>query len=316
MTENLLKHKIKVPIFSSEIKELNESGLFESPDYNSLITYIKSKVDSFKEKKTVITQSRSNKVKEMQISNIEYIDSTFENIPILLLKITAYNTNLLDGFVETEEKRELKSTDKIGSDRNYVLVFPSIYGSNSNKFTYQFKFFVYDDPTKDSYEIISICKLVSRKILDISIRNLKLATILKELKDDAVLENVEIQLSSQTEETDDPEIKLKQYLVKSKVFKTTKNSYKDIPTEEFENLINRSDGNFIKRTFKVFKNKREYKITQEKHKNDLEKLNSTIEEIFNSQYDLNQNDMENLFNEDFILKNLHFALTDFYKQNQ
>ena len=50
MSENLLKHKIKVPIFSSEIKEINESGLFESPDYNSLINYIKNKIDLFKEK--------------------------------------------------------------------------------------------------------------------------------------------------------------------------------------------------------------------------------------------------------------------------
>lgn len=316
MSENLLKHKIKVPIFSSEIKEINERGLFESPDYNSLINYIKGKIDSFVERKSVITQSRSNKVKEMQISNIEYFDSTFENIPILLLKITAYNTNLLDGFVETEEKRELKTTDKIGSDTNYVLVFPRIYGSISNKFTYQYKFFVYDDPTKDSYEIISICKLVSRKILEIPVRNLKLENILKELREDEVLENVEIQLYSQTEETDDPEIKLKQYLVKSKVSKTTKNNYKDIPTETFENLINQSEGNFIKRTLKILKNKREYKITQEKHKGDLEKLNNTIEEIFNSQYDLNQDDLKNLFNEDFILKNLRFALTDFYKQNK
>ena len=130
------------------------------------------------------------------------------------------------------------------------------------------------------------------------------------------MENVEIQLSSQTEETDDPEIKLKQYLVKSKVSKITKNNYKDIPTEKFENLINQSEGNFLKRTLKVLKNKREYRITQEKHKGDFEKLNSTIEEIFNSQYDLNQDDLKNLFSEDFILKNLRFALTDFYKQNQ
>ncbi|MET3035913.1 hypothetical protein ABXT08_07425 [Chryseobacterium sp. NRRL B-14859] len=316
MTNNLFKHKIKVPIFSSEIKEIDEGGLFESNDYNSLINYVKNKINSFVETRNVVTQSRTNKVKEMQISNIEYFDSDFEGIPILLLKITAYNTNLLDGFVETEEKRELKSTDKVGSDTNYMLVYPSIFGVTSSKFTYQFKFFVYDDPTKESHEIISICKLVSNKILEIKVRNLKLDNILKELKQDELLENVEIQLSSQTEETEDPEIKLKQYLVKSKVSKITKNNYKNIPTERFENLLNHSEGNFIKRTLKVIRNKREYKITQEKHKDDFDRLNNTVEEIFNSQYELNQEDLEKMFDEEFIFKNLKFALTDFYKQNE
>jgi hypothetical protein len=316
MSNNITKHKIKVPIFSSEIKDINESGLFETHNYDSLIAYVKKQISLFIDQKTVITDSRSNKVKEMQISNIQYTDSTFENIPILLLKITAYNTNLLDGFVETEKKMELKSTDKVGSDTNFMLIYPSIFGPSSNKFTYQFKFFVYDDPTKESYEIISICKLVSKKILNIPVKNLKLENILKELKVNNVLENVEIQLSSQTEEVEDLELKLTDYLVKSKVSKIIKNNYTNVPTEKFEKLLHQSEGNFIKRTLKVLKNKREYRITQEKHKRDLNKLSNTIEEIFNTEYDLNQNDLNNLFDENFILKNLRAALTDFCKQNQ
>lgn len=316
MSENLFKHKIKVPIFSSEIKEIDDGGLFESNNYNSLIKFIKDKIEVFTLGRSIVKQSHTNKVKEMQISHIQYFDSTFEEIPILLLKITAYNTNLLDGFIETEEKRKLKSTDKVGSETNYMLIFPSIQGVNTSKFTYQFKFFIYDDPTKESHEIISICKLVSNKILNIKVRNLKLDNILKELKEDDVIENVEIQLSSQTEENDDPEIKLKQYLVKSKVSKITKNNYKNIPVDKFENLLTQSSGNFIRRTLKVIKNRREFKITQEKHKSDLQKLNNTIEEIFNSQYELNQGELEQLFNIDFILKNLKLAVTDFYKQNQ
>ncbi|UVD79375.1 hypothetical protein NWE55_14780 [Myroides albus] len=315
MNDSNYIHKIKVPIFSSEIKDRTEGGLFEFNNYNSLIDYIKSKIDKFNESKKVVTQSKSSKVKEMQISKIEYFDSEFEKVPTLLLKVTAYNTNLLDGFVEIDEKKELKSTDKVGSDTNFMLIYPCIFGPSTDKFSYQFKFFVYDDPTKDSHEIISICKLVSNKILDIKIRNLKLDNILKELHEDKILENVEIHLSSQYEEADDPDIKMKKYLVKSKVSKITKNNYKDIPSEKFENLLNQTDGSFIRRTFKLVKNKREIKITQE-YKSDLNKLSNSIEEIFNSQYELNQEDLKNIFEKGFVLKNLELALRDFYKQNQ
>ena len=311
MKENKLKEKIKVPIFSSEIKDMNNTGLFESLDCNSLIANIKNKITEFVDSKIVVTQSRTNKVKELQISNIEYTESTFEGVPTLLLKITAYNTNLLDGFVETEEKRDLKKTDKVGSDTNYMLIYPSIFGNLSSNFSYQYKFFVYDDPTKESQEIISICKLVAKKILKISIRNIKLTTILQELKQKKVLEDVEIHLYSQSEGTDDTELNLQQYLITSKTSKTVKNNYKNMPVQVFENLIHQPKGSLFKRIFRIKENKIEYKITE-----DLNKLGNTIEEIFNSQYELNQTDLKNLFDEKFILKNLELALTDFYKQNE
>lgn len=314
MSDNLLKHKIKIPVFSSEVKNFDLGVIFDSPDYNSLIKLLKAKIEEFDRAGIAVTNLRSNKVKEMKISNIEYFDYSFEGIPTLLLKITAYNTNLIDGFVEIDLKRDLQKKDKVGSDTNYVLIIPSIFGLNSSKNTYQYKFFVYDDPTKESSEIISICKLVAKKILEVKIRNIKLETILQEIKKNNVIENIEIQLSSQTEENDDPEIQLKQYLVKSNVAKTTKNKYKNLPTESFEKLIHDRSHNSYKRIFKIIKNKTEIKITQEKFKGDIDKLNSTIEEIFNSQYELSQNDLENIFDKDFIIKNLNCALTDFYNQ--
>ncbi|WP_353102688.1 hypothetical protein [Myroides odoratus] len=310
MNEKKIKEKIKIPIFSSEIKDMN-NGLFEPLDYNALITHIKSKIKTFVDNKKTVNQAGNNKVKKLEISNIEYTESAFQGVPILLLKITAYNTNLLDGFVETEEKREFKLTDKVGSEKNYMLIYPNIFGNSSSNFTYQYKFFVYDDPTKVSQEIISICKLVTRKILDIPVRNIKLENILKELKLKRVLDDVEIHLSSQTDGIDETELNLHKYLISSKVSKTVKNNYKDIPIDEFENLIKTPQGSFIKRVFKIKENKKEYKITEE-----LNILSKTIEEIFNSQYELTQADLEKLFDEEFILKNLEYALTDFYKQNE
>jgi hypothetical protein len=320
MSEYLSKQTIKIPVFSSEIKEINTGELFNTPiDFNSLIKKIKTNIDEFNDQNTTISRKRGSKVKKMEISEIKYIDSTFDKIPTLLLKITAYNTNLLDGFVEIGEKKNLKKNDKVGSNTNYVLIFPSINGNNSAKRTYQYKFFIYDDPTKESHEIISICKTVASKILGVTIKNLKLDNIIEEIRENKIIENFEIHLSSQTEDYENDEIELKSYLVKSKVLKNTKNVYSNVPNEQIVNTLHRFgkklNFNFTRIIFKIFKCKIEYRITQEKHKADLNRINNTIEEIFNSQYELNTSDLDKLFNEEFILSNLNLALKDFYMQN-
>ncbi|WP_294249496.1 hypothetical protein [uncultured Chryseobacterium sp.] len=312
MEENIKKHKIRVPIFSSEVIE-REIGLYDDLTYLSMINNLKKKIDNFNESMPTIRQPKINKVKETQISAIEYFEESYEEIPTLLIKITAYNTNLIDGFVELDEKINLQKNHKVGSDTNYLLALPQIYGQDSSKFVFQWKFFVYDDPTKDSSEIISICKLLCKKILDIKIRNLKLESILKEIKQNKLLENFEIQLSSHYEQEDDPDVKLKNYLITSKVSKTTKNSYKDVPTDKFEEILF-TKNNFNKRVFKVFKNNREIRITEEQ-KNDFNKLSQTIEEILNSQIEFHENDLDKIFEKDFIMKNLNSIITEFTKQS-
>lgn len=304
-------HKIKVPIFSSEMIEDAAGDLFDKPDYKSMIDYIKSRIDKFQDEKPIIKHLKTNKVKETRISNIEYFDSQFEGVPTLLLKVTAFNTNLIDGYVEMDEKINFEKNHKIGSENNFILIYPSITDKISDKFKYQWKFFIYDDPTKDSTEIISISKLVCKKILEIRIRNIKLESILKEIRERKILENIEIQLSSHYSEIDDPDIKLKNYIVSSKISKITKNNYRNVPSDTFESLIV-TNGSFKRRIFKIFDNNRELRITQE-HKDGRTKLSETIEEIFNSSIDFDESDLEKLFDLHFIERNIHSVLIEFIK---
>lgn len=311
MNENY-NHKIKVPIFSSEIIETEPGNLFEKPNFESMINYLKNKVEKFNEDKPVIKQNKTSKVKETLISAIDCIDSNFEGVPTLLLKITAFNTNLVDGFVEIEEKVNIERKHKFGSETNYLLAYPQIFGNDPSKFKYQWKFFVYDDPTKESNEIISISKLVCKKILNINIRNLKLESILKEIREHKLLENIEIQLSSHSSEIDNPEVKLKDYIITSKVSKVVKNSYQNVPTEKFIELINERE-KYFKRILKIFKNNKELRITQEQ-KNNFSKLSQTIEEIFNSEIEFSNDDLEKLFEKEFIEINLYSVVKEFIKQ--
>lgn len=313
MSENNSSHKIKVPIFSSEIIE-NQKGMFEEANYFSMIKFIKVKIDKFNLNKPIIKKSKFNKVKETQIASIDYFDFDFESIPTLLIKITAFNTNLIDGFVEIDTKINFQKNHKLGSETNFVLIYPGIYGDDSNTFKYQWKFFVYDDPTKETSEIISIAKLVCSKILDIKIRNLKLESILKEIRQHKILENMEVQLSSFYEDTEENDILLRNYVINSKISKTRKTKYEKIPSEKFEDLLAEKN-DFNRRIIKLIKNNRELRITEER-KNDLNKFSQTIEEIFNTQIIFDDSNTIRMFDNDFVVKNLNSVITEFIKESK
>lgn len=313
MSVNNSNHKIKVPIFSSEMIE-NQKGMFEEADYSSMIRFIKDKIDKFNQNKPIIKKSKFNKVKETQIANIEYFDFDFESIPTLLIKITAFNTNLIDGFVEIDTKIKFQKNHKLGSETNFVLIYPSIYGDDSSTFKYQWKFFIYDDPTKETNEILSIAKLVCNKILDIKIRNLKLESILKEINEYKILENIEVQLSSFYEDSEENDIILRNYVINSKISKSRKTKYENIPSEKFETLLADKD-NFNRRIIKLIKNNRELRITEER-KQDLNKFSQTIEEIFNTQITFDESDITKMFDNDFVIKNLNSVLKEFIKESK
>ncbi len=303
-------HSIKVPIFSSEIIT-SERGLFDEASYDSMLKFVKDKVDYFNLHKPPVKSNRRNKIKETQISEVEYFDYELEGVPTLLLKITAYNTNLIDGYFENEEKIILEKNHKLGSVNNFVLIYPMIKGDTTDTFQYQWKFFVYDDPTKDTFEIISIIKMVCKQILKIQIRNLKLENVLKEIRETHLIESLELSLMSNSDDTDD-DSDFKEYVIKSEIKKTKKVKYENIPTDKFEELLNIREG-FKRRVLKVIGINKEIKITQER-KDDLQRISDTIEEILNSNLTFLESDIDNIFENEFIVKNLNIVITDFIKQ--
>lgn len=312
MDDNIKKHKIKIPIFTSEVFE-RESGLFDDElNLRSMIVHLKNKIDSFNTNKPLIKQPKRNKLTETQISDINYFDEDFEETPTLLLKITAFNTNLIDGYFSTpEQKIILQKEHEFGSVNNYILVVPSIKGLESAKFEYQWKFLIYEDPTKDSNELISICKMLCKNILEIKIKNIKLESVIKDLKKNKILENFEMQISTHYD-NDETEVSLKNYLISSTINTTVYQKYKDVPTEIFEDiLLDKKD--FSKRIFKFFTNNREFRITEEQ-KDNMKTLSTTIEEIFNFQIELKEGDLATIFDREFLITQFSKLLKEFAKQ--
>lgn len=181
MAKKELKEKsynIKIPVYTTTM--LDQSvGLFENVSFQDMVQMIKKRLDDFK---SPISSSNRNKTKKTVVSDISYQDVQIGNVPALLLQISAFNTNMYDGYFEANEKIPIAKDNKLGSENNFILLYPRIKGLSAETYTCFFLMLVYEDPTKDNGEVCKLAKILVNKILNIPIENIKLPMILMNLK--------------------------------------------------------------------------------------------------------------------------------------
>ncbi|NJW53565.1 hypothetical protein [Salinimicrobium oceani] len=309
-------YKIKVPVYSSELFE-NTKGLFEGHSYEDMIGYLDRKIDEYSRLKPKLSRKRRNKIKEIEVQNIENHNCQIGKIPARLVKITAYNTNLMDGYVETNEKINLTKQDKVGSETNFMLLYPTIFGMDSNKYQYQWKILLYEDPTKDNHELTSICKLVLDKVLNIKVANIKLERVLKKLSDRKVISELKMEFKSQTYDENEIDTNLKQYLISASLIQIKNEKFQNVPFEDAEKLINDKEyeKDFQKRVLKFILNKKEIKLTSE-YVEAQETIKETVEEIFNPDVIIGEVETEKLFDIEFIIDKLTPVLQEYLSENE
>lgn len=309
-------YKIKIPVYSSELFEESQ-GLFENHSYTDMINFLDNKLADFKNNKPKLSIRKRNKFKEVEIQNIEKIDCVIGKIPAVIFKISAYNTNLLDGFVETETKINLKRKDKLGSETNFLLLYPIIKSIESSSYEYQWKILLYEDPTKENSELVSISKLVLDKVFNIKICNIKLDRVLKELKKKKNIKELSLQFFSLTYDENEVDSYMTEYLVNSSLKKQKHENYKNVPFEKVEKLIRDTDyeQSYQKRIIKFHQNSKEIKLTNE-YEEAKDKIKNTFEEIFNSNVDIKENDIDSLFKTDFIIKKMIPVLKEYLCENE
>lgn len=202
-------------------------GLFENVSYNDMIQMIKGKLSKFS---TPISSSNRNKTKQTVINGITCHDITIEDVPALLLQISAFNTNMYDGYFEANEKIQITKDNKIGSDTNYVLLYPRIKGLSAETYTCYFLLLVYEDPPKDNGEVCRLAKIVVNKILEIPIQNIKMPMIFDELKDISTIPELQIKYRSISDAENDVDLKYREYLCTQKLEKKNINLTKNFTT--------------------------------------------------------------------------------------
>ena len=297
---------IKVPVISSELI-LKGNDLFGGISFSDMLNYAKAKISNYKLLESKISKNSRNKVQTKEIANVDYIDCQIGTRPCMLLQISAYNTNLYDGYVETDQKINLKQNHKLGSDNYYALLVPNIIGLDSNNYKHQWIILIYEDPHKDNQEIVGTTKLVLNKILEISTFNIKLPEVLEELKRINTLPELSLNFSCIYNDENEVDVRFRNYLVGSKVRKLKEDKFKNVPFKTTEELINDKSfqASYQKRLLKISFGKKEFRITQEQKDEANDTLTEAVEQIFNESIAITETELhERLFQHDFIIEKL------------
>ena len=306
-------YNIKVPVYTTEIIE--ETNSLFGISYSEMIDTIKSKIKNFKSE---LSFENRNKTKKTVIHKVEYSEHNLGLTPCLLLQISAYSTNLYDGYFEAEEKIQFQVKDKIGNETNFMLIYPVINGISQNNYTRYFLILIYEDPNKDSNELTKISKNVVNKILNIPIQNIKLSTILDEIQSISTVPELQIRYYGINNADNEVDIKYREYSQSCKIKKTKENSFKNMPFQTMQELLEETDnsGEYQRKETKLIIGKKEYRISKEIFNEASETLKETAEKIFNSTISITQEEFEKIYNTDFIVEKLSAVLTNYLSTEQ
>jgi hypothetical protein len=232
------------------------------------------------------------------------------------LQISAYSTNITDGYFEAKEEITIQKDNKLGSETNFILIYPIIKGIDSQNSTRYFLVVMYDDPTKDNGHIIRIGKIVVNQLLGIPIQNIKLPTILDELRSLKEIPELQIKYYGTRYDENDIDVKYQEYYQNGKITKSKEDFFKNMPFEKAKEIISEPiKEEYQTKTTKVFWGKKEYKISKEMVQNikeAKEEIKETAEKIFNMSAPITQTELEQkVHDKDFIIEKLSGALTNY-----
>ena len=307
---------IKVPVYTTDMIE-NAQDMFGGITYENMLSYLKGKINSFKENNSTIQFENRNKTRRTVINGIDFTEHQTGETSAILMQISAYSTNLYDGYLEAEEKINFKKDYKIGSETNFVMIYPVIKGLDRSNYIRYFIILIYEDPTKNNDEISKIAKQVLNKILETPVANIKLPSILEELRTIGTIPELQVKYSAIYNEENDIDVKYRDYLVSGKLKKQKEDHFKNMPVNKIEELLNEPNNENYQKRETIFKvGKKEYKISKELINEASEALKETSEKVFNANTSITEEELnDKIHSTDFIVSKLFPILENFLSTN-
>ena len=312
---------IKVPVYVSQPVE-RENEFFEITN-DSLINEAKTLIDNFNSdpKKSVVSEKRT-KTTTIGVNYIECIDMQFNEDVCLLLKVTAYKTNLIDGYLQSdtlaENELRFKPNDKLCSDTYFYILYPTIArDTEKEKVIAYWHIFLYEDPSKENADMSSIARLIMKSIMKVPIKNIKSDKMLAELKKYKLISSIEIVLSSITDDSEGVPTYLQNYTSSNTLRQERKIKFENVNIDDAIKAF--EDDSFIqcftKRQIRfITHNKRVFSMLQEYR----EKLSLTLDDSFNYSIEVDEADIKNgsIFETEKIKKNVEGIFSRYLAESQ
>lgn len=304
-----LDFTIHVPVFISDKEPI--SPLFEET-YQSIVDDAAKAIEIYNARQSIIVlDSKRNKHSKRQVGKIHFQITEIGERPTLLLNACAYAFNKSGEHIKGEQVFTVEPPDKIGDSSNYFLLVPQITGTE--KQMYNWIALAYDDPTRESEDIIAIVKAIMKDVLHRPVKNIKLPELLEELKQ--ANPEITLNLNAISFEENNQNDKFLQYQIESKSVVSYKYKFSGMPIEKIKELIEDRFEKKFKKVMKFYVGKKEYKIQQE-----IDKFKSganlLVEQYFNFEEIFSTTEFHKIHNQDFVIKTLTRVLDKYLKNGQ
>lgn len=217
---------ISIPVYITDpLPVLKKGDCFFPYTQETMIEQAKCDIETFNSSSNNhnILSNMSSSTTEYGIDYIDVYDLVFAQDPCLLLKVSAYQTNLIDGYLINESNTNehfFKPKDKICSNTYYMLLYPRIY---SNLFVGKnaayWNVFLYVDPSKENKDMSRIAKHIMSRIIKAPIRNVKSEKFLADIRASKRFKEVQIKICTFSEGEDDEPEYITRYDYKSSIKK-------------------------------------------------------------------------------------------------
>ena len=181
-------------------------------------------------------------------------------------------------------------------------------------YKYRWMILLYEDPNKDFNELASIAKSVLKRVFDIKVENIKLKTVINNVTIQKIAPEMVVRMVTVDHDAEDENPTFKEYLIAAKNKQITERRYKDLPADIAIELLQRRTLLDKKFTFvkRLFFGHKEYRVTQFTEGELNRVLKETVEEIYNSEVEISENDLQfNLYNPKFVIEKLTTVLADY-----
>ncbi len=272
------------------------------------------KVDKFNCSPTNnIMVDASGKNYKLEVVKISASDVAYNKSNLLLFQMTVQKKDFGEEYVETTPSIifPMSDTVKLGSRSYFFILYPVIvYQEQDTKIKTFWNVFVYDDPNKDSEDFLKVVKNVLKDVLKEQVRNIKYKEFLEEIQGCSVLDNITASVLTIEDVDQNYRAKYAEWLVNARLSKKQNISFKNLPSEQFQEFYenqNVDDVHITRKVFKITQGFKQYTLKRERKQNAKtlqDRFVNTVESCFNETITIGDGEENKIYDVDYIVNNV------------
>lgn len=302
-------YKIKIPVFLTAPLDNAYAT------YGDMIAAARTTLDDYNnrptENKVVVTYRK--KIKQKTIKFVIADSMTISGVPSLLIRAEEYKTGLDDLYLQQgPNQKEIQSTDRLGSTKNYALLFPQIrFDENAHPIN-QWCAFVYADPSKDDVDVKNTIKTILTRILLYKVKPVLRSSVAERLREMNSVSQIKVNFCT-VENQNNEDLKLREYNTEYHLKSSKEVVYQGVPVELANQYLNDGDlEGYKKKTVSVkVTDSLSYKYVYEENEETQASILAALEENNCYEIDVPTDDLSHIHEPIYVKRYLEQIVNSF-----